>query len=58
MSHTPKFSKKTYEMVAKVLGKANWHFTPAYRFATIFSEDNPKFDREKFLKACGEKDNA
>lgn len=62
-------TKKDYEKIAKVLAKritVTGEFSRAYQnevreqvkyvasdLADTFAEDNPKFDRERFLKACG-----
>lgn len=31
--------------------------TTSIRLADFFAQDNPKFDRERFLEACGVQDN-
>lgn len=54
------FTRKYYEAIAEVVkGEAN----PAYgscvtrtlvdRFADLFEKDDPRFDRDRFLAACG-----
>ena len=55
---TPKWSKKTYELVAKVLKqeKPSTMLMIASRFAVEFEADNPKFCRERFFIACGRDD--
>ena len=64
MSNTPKFSKKTYEMVAQVLSTnrgqlriiAAERYMLAEDFSNIFRVDNPRFDHIRFMIACsGEK---
>jgi len=50
-------SKKFYEAVAEKLEKSS--MTPSAKkvvssfMAEAFAEDNPRFDEEKFLVACG-----
>jgi len=55
-------TKKTYEFVAEVLRQE--HSIALYyekasliltveAFADAFQRDNPRFNRERFLKACG-----
>lgn len=54
-------SKKDYELIASViyslyLGHEDWRRSGeqvASRFADMLSEKNPKFNRSKFLQACG-----
>jgi hypothetical protein len=58
--------KKDYELIAKVLQEMNdkydgddWTvngtiYLYANSLASAISKDNPKFDYEKFMKACGE----
>lgn len=54
-------TKKDYELIASViyslyLGHENWNRNAeqvASRFADMLSEKNPKFNRSKFLQACG-----
>jgi len=54
-------TKKDYELVASViyslyLGHDNWMRSGeqvASRFADKLAERNPKFNRSKFLEACG-----
>ena len=56
-----KWTKATYEMVASILATAeeNSEISDperamlADRFAERFAGDNPRFDRERFLTACG-----
>lgn len=61
---SPRYSKKDYEMVAAILNdelQAAGINTSALRytiglaahFAVVFAEDNERFDRERFLAACG-----
>jgi hypothetical protein len=57
--------RRHYEMIAAILANAKPDHaakTPdAYaqwmvsldRFATTFKLDNPRFDRDRFIKACG-----
>lgn len=54
-------TKKDYELIANViyslyLGHNSWTRNAEQvtsRFADRLAEHNPKFDRTKFLKACG-----
>ncbi len=55
-----KWSKQTYEMVARILNKQTEvagtrmeYRVMASDFARTFAADNPKFDADKFVKACG-----
>lgn len=59
-------TKKDYELIAGVLKRYNdanngnmfediLHDV-SYDFATALQEENPKFDSNKFLEACGIKD--
>lgn len=64
---TARYSRHTYELVAAVLDNAprpegNYQLEKgvgadrrsiAEAFALEFELDNPRFDREPFLKACG-----
>lgn len=52
--------KKNYKAIAEIVDKYNAIQMDYYDFgnfvsdlATYFKEDNPNFDREKFLTACG-----
>lgn len=58
-------TKKHYEMIAKVLAKRREQYNDAMWWdhmeaiadvadglAGAFDKDNPKFDRDRFLKAC------
>ena len=49
------FSKRHYEFVARVLRDSRTPFpsTCPESFADAFAVDNPRFDRARFLKACG-----
>jgi hypothetical protein len=51
-------SKKDYEAVARILSDSRAISDAALpylaeKFADWFADDNPRFDRERFLKACG-----
>jgi hypothetical protein len=54
-------TKKHYEAIAEVLQKlhSDWSHdntiipTVAGHLAGYFEQDNPRFDRDRFLKACG-----
>jgi hypothetical protein len=51
-------TRKDYELIAEVIA-TSWHYSQdsmedlAYRFADLLEEDNPRFDRHRFLVACG-----
>jgi hypothetical protein len=50
-------TKKHYEAIASII-EYYAHDTTVYnalanRLADYFAQDNPKFDRQRFLKACG-----
>jgi hypothetical protein len=51
-------TKKDFELIADVIGKA-WHGSADTRadianaFADELEETNPRFDRARFLTACG-----
>ena len=58
-------TKKDYELIAKVI-KVHANFKCTYTdqrkvemldlaidLAVYFQEENPRFDRDRFLKACG-----
>lgn len=48
--------KKHYERIAAIINQKMLDSVVvdlAYALADYFSEDNPKFDRPHFLKACG-----
>lgn len=53
-------SRKDYEKIAAtiqglqdVIPNANEHWIIAKRFAVMLANENPRFDSEKFMKACG-----
>jgi hypothetical protein len=55
-------TKKHYEAIAAAIrshavqGTPDWRDCAekiAYALAAVFARDNPKFDRARFLKACG-----
>lgn len=51
-------TRKDYVMIAEVIA-TNWHYSAdtkadlARSFADALETDNPRFDRDRFLKACG-----
>lgn len=49
MTHT---SKKDYEATARILHESKSKKEAEEKFADYFSEDNPRFDRERFLNAA------
>jgi len=51
---TKKNYKRAAELVKELSDKAEW--TAAIELLlTFFAEDNPRFDRERFMEACGYK---
>ena len=51
-------TKKDYELIADVLAVAYWHSNDqknhiAHDLADALQAENPRFNREIFLKACG-----
>jgi hypothetical protein len=69
--NNPTCERRHYEFVAAVvrdmtlvdcptqadLDAARFHQrNAAHRFAVAFASDNPRFDRARFLKACGVED--
>ena len=52
-------SKKDFKAVAEIIRKADksgelkYAGSVAYRFSKYFATQNPHFDRERFMKACG-----
>jgi hypothetical protein len=63
----PKFTKRHYTVIAEVFNLKD-HQTPLFdaaerlrlarTLARVFALDNPRFDRERFLFACGVPDDA
>ena len=51
-------TRKDYVMIAEIVA-TSWHASQgskadmAYRFAEALGADNPRFDRARFLTACG-----
>ena len=49
-----KMYKKDYIMIAKVIKDSKFYsISFQKRLADEFIKDNPKFDKDKFFKACG-----
>ncbi len=47
-------TKKHYEAIAAILKKAEeYGASVPHMLADFFASDNPKFDRARFLQACG-----
>jgi hypothetical protein len=53
-------TRKDYEILARAIWRAEANFDglngksqTALSIADALTQDNPRFDREKFLKACG-----
>lgn len=54
---TPTFSRRHYEKIAEVFNKYGGHDVhpmPSVRWSLVhmFKADNPRFDENKFLRAC------
>jgi hypothetical protein len=53
-------TRKDYVIIAEVIA-TSWHASAdskadlAYKFADELEADNPRFDRDRFLVACGVK---
>lgn len=52
-------TRQHFELIARVLREApvdivGWHIL-VQRFADELAAENPRFDRERFLRACGVK---
>ena len=45
--------KDQIEVYAMEMGRESGVFMLAYGLAEVFGADNPRFDREQFLTACG-----
>ena len=51
-------TRKDYVMIAETIA-TSWHHSAeskayiAYKFADMLEEDSPRFDRHRFLVACG-----
>lgn len=65
-THQPKFSKKTYEMVAATIMKQRAEYAPHWdpnlframdditrQFEILFQQDNKRFDFIRFREAAG-----
>lgn len=46
-------TRKDYEKVAKAIAKGQDIVDLTYDLIRIFEEENPRFDRVRFLEACG-----
>lgn len=46
-------NKKDYVKIAKVIKEGTEPIALIYALMDIFEEDNPRFNRDTFLKACG-----
>lgn len=46
-------TRKDYEKIAKAFKEATEPVALVYLLMDVFEEDNPRFDRERFLTACG-----
>ena len=53
-----RMTRKDYVMIADTIA-TSWHASAdskadiAYKFADVLEADNPRFDRHRFLVACG-----
>lgn len=45
--------RRHYEFVASVIKSEGPKAILAYRFAQAFAKDNPSFNKDKFVAACG-----
>lgn len=46
------FTKKHFEAVARILKETDAKELAAH-FADMFEQDNPRFNRQRFMAACG-----
>lgn len=46
-------TKKHYEAIARLLSGQNADLDLCESLARYFKSENPNFDRQRFLKACG-----
>lgn len=46
-------NRKNYALIAEVIKSADSIRELTDNLATVLKMDNPRFDRDKFLKACG-----
>jgi hypothetical protein len=58
----PKFQRRHYEVIAEIFAEddrqsplfdSEERLRLAMKFAQVFTRDNPRFDRARFLFACG-----
>ena len=52
MKIIPMFSKRHYEAIAEVLMGCDRYEDIESGLADLFEDDNPRFDRDRFLEAC------
>lgn len=59
MGNKAVFQRRHYELIAKEVAELDatgpMRRKIAVRFSTLFTIDNPLFQRDRFLKACGVK---
>jgi hypothetical protein len=55
-----RYAKRHYEDTARIIANANTHIPHKYaihafakEFADLYANDNPRFDRDRFMRACG-----
>ena len=46
-------TRKDYILIAKAIQESTDKTEIAYAIATVLAADNPRFDRARFLAACG-----
>ena len=46
-------TRKHYQAIAELISRGVDPVELVHLLSDIFEEDNPRFDRAKFLKACG-----
>ncbi len=47
------FTKQHYKKIAKILQPVFWDGDSLGELADMFERDNPRFDKNRFLLACG-----
>ena len=46
-------TKKYFEAIAKILKHKEADYGEVIEFANYLQAENPRFDKERFIKACG-----
>ncbi|NIR13707.1 MAG: hypothetical protein GWN86_07055 [Desulfobacterales bacterium] len=51
-------SRRHYQEIAKIIAESRWEWDPVgyiqENLSSYFAQENPRFDKEKFLAACHE----